>query len=109
MNKSLPRLSKKKLEAMAEEATVDCYNESEQATGWATMIEENLRLPFETQILGVPVSVEKVDITDRDELVAICRRGKYRQQVPLLNLPIPSQPPLGAEWIEAYRRWSKGS
>ena len=48
---------------MAEEA-VDCYNESEQATGWFTTIEENLKLPFETQILGVPVSVEKVDITD---------------------------------------------
>lgn len=101
-------LTKDKFETMVEEATVDCYDESEQATGWFTMIEENLKLPFETQILGVPVSVEKVDINDRNELVAICRRGKYRQTVPLLNLPIPTSPPIGVEWIEAYRRWLKG-
>ena len=36
---------------MIEEATVDCYNESEQITGWFTMIEENLAVPFETIVL----------------------------------------------------------
>jgi hypothetical protein len=34
---------------MVEEATVDCYNEDEQATGLFTMIEENLEVPFETR------------------------------------------------------------
>jgi hypothetical protein len=29
----LPRISKTRLKAMIEEATVDCYNESEQVTG----------------------------------------------------------------------------
>lgn len=47
---------------MIEEATIDCYNESEEATGFFTMIDENLKLPFETQFLGVPVTVERVDI-----------------------------------------------
>ena len=41
-------ISNARLEAMVEEATVDCYNEEEQATGLFTMIEENLRVPFET-------------------------------------------------------------
>lgn len=102
------RLSKNKLEAMIEEATVDAYGESEQAVGWFTMIEENLKVPFETQILGIPATVVRVDINRHDEIVAICRRGNYRQTVPILDLPLLSPLPTGAEWIEAYRRWAGG-
>lgn len=39
---------------MVDEATVDCYNDSEQATGLFTTIDEHLALPFQTLILGVP-------------------------------------------------------
>ncbi len=35
-------LSRKRLEEMIEEAIVDCDNESEQATGFFTMTEDNL-------------------------------------------------------------------
>jgi hypothetical protein len=40
-------------------------------------------------MLGLVVVVEKIDVTRRDEIVAICRRGKHRQAVPILDLPIP--------------------
>ena len=109
MRKSSSRLDRKKLEAMAGEATVDCYNESEQAVGWFTMIEEHLRLPFETRLLGIPVTVQSVDINRNDEIVAVCRRGKHRQAIPILDLPIPSPVPAGVEWIEAYRWWISGN
>lgn len=105
---ALCSLDKARFEAMAEEATVDCYNPSEQATGWFTVIDENLKLPFETQLLGISVMVEKIDLNENEDLVAICRRGKHRQTVPLLNLPLPSPLPTGVEWIEAYRRWTSG-
>jgi hypothetical protein len=90
---------------MVEEATVDCYNESEQVTGIYTMIEDNLALPFETTILGVRVTVERVHLTRREEIIAVCRRAGFRQTVPLLDLPLPSPPPAGTEWIEAYCHW----
>jgi hypothetical protein len=32
---------------MIKEATVDAYGESEQVTGWFTMLENNLAVPFE--------------------------------------------------------------
>lgn len=98
------RLSKARLAAMIEEATVDCYNESEEAGGWFTMIDEHLQVPFETRLLGICVIVERVDINRNDEIVAICRRGKHRQTIPILDLPLPVPPPAGAEWIEAYHR-----
>jgi calcium binding protein len=100
-----PRISKGRLEEMIEEATVDCYNESEQVTGWFTMIEENLAVPFETTVLGVQVTVEGVDLNRSEQIVAIFSRGRSRQSLPILDLPLPTPPPAGSEWIEAYRRW----
>jgi hypothetical protein len=107
--KTQPQLSKKKYDAMVEEATVDCYDEYEQLAGWLTMIEENLKVPFETRFLGITVSVERIDMNRQGAIVAICRREKHRQSVPILDLPLPSPRPAGAEWVEAYRRWSKGN
>lgn len=98
-------MSKTQLDAMVEEATVDCYNESEQVTGLLTVIEDELKVPFTTQVLGVDVEVERVDLTGEDQIVAICSREKLRQSIPLLDLPLPTPPPKGSEWIEAYRHW----
>lgn len=89
---------------MAEEATVDCNDESDQLAGWSCLIDENLVCPFETAILGIPVTVERVEHRD-DGLFAICARNRHRQAIALLDLPVPSPPPRGAEWINAYRWW----
>lgn len=99
------KFTTKYLDKLIEEATTDAYNESEQAGGFFAMIEENLALPFLTQVLGQEVTVAKLDITKRDEIVAICARGKATQAIPILDLPMPIPRPEGAEWIDAYRRW----
>ena len=93
------------LDKLIEEATTDAYSESEQAGGFFAMIEENLSLPFTTQVLGQAVTVAKVDITSRGHIVAICVRGKATQAIPILDLSMSDPPPEGAEWIDAYRRW----
>lgn len=87
---------------------MDCGNESEAVTGFMTMIEDHLALPFKTELLGVAAVVEGVDVTEAGEVVAICRRDSRRQAVPILRLPLPEPPPAGAEWIEAYRLWATG-
>jgi len=102
-------LSKARLDELIEEAVVDANGESEQVAGFYTMLENDLRLPFETQILGVTASVESIDITEDDQLVAVCRKGKTQQRISLSELPLPSPPPEGAEWILAYRYWRTGA
>jgi hypothetical protein len=97
-------LSWRHLDGLVEEATVDCYNEDEQLTGLFTMIEDNLALPFTTRVLGVEVAVRGVDLRG-DRIVAICHRGRERQAIAILDLPLPDPPPDGAQWIEAYRHW----
>ncbi|MGH3974382.1 MAG: calcium-binding protein [Pseudonocardiaceae bacterium] len=95
------------LDAMIAEATVDCYNDSECATGFYTMIDDHLEVPFQTAVLGVDVTVTGVDQSDDEQVVAVCARGRWRQRIPILDLPLPAPPPGGAEWIEAYRHWLK--
>jgi hypothetical protein len=98
-------LSEAELEALVEEATVDAYGDEEQLSGFHVMIGDNLAIPFTTTILGVEVTVKAVELT-ASGIVAICVRGKYRQAIPILDLPLPEPPPRGWEWIAAYQHWA---
>jgi hypothetical protein len=101
------RIGKVGLEAMIEEALVDAYGDDEQATAWLTALEDHLVMPFETKVLGLVVAVTKLDIRD-EEIVAVCTRGRTRQVIGILDVPIPSPRPAGYEWLEAYRYWRGG-
>lgn len=96
------------LDALIEEAIVDAYTEAEQAVGFHATIEQHLALPFETVVLGAPVTANKVDVTAEGGLVVICYRGRERQTISILELPLPDPPPAGWEWIEAYGQWARG-
>ena len=89
------------------QATGDCYNDSECVTGFYTMLEEQWELPFQTSVLGVAVTVVGIDLTNDDQIVAVCVRGQSGQRVPILEVPLPMPAPDGAEWIEAYRHWGR--
>jgi hypothetical protein len=99
--------SPRRLDALIEETTVDAYGESEQATAFLTVLEECLALPFGATVLGDAVVVEKIDLSEADELIAVCRRRGKRQKVRLLDLQLPVPRPKGAEWVAAYHRWSR--
>ena len=97
------------LDALIAEATVDCYNDSECVTGFYTMLEDSLAVPFQTVVLGVDVTVTGVDLTEDEQITAVCTCGRAKQRIPVLDLPLPTPPPEGTEWIDAYRRWVKGT
>ncbi len=61
----------------------------------ATLLEENLLVPFATKLLGIEVTVERVDLNKVDEIVAVCRRGRKRLRVPVIDLPLPEPKPKG--------------
>jgi hypothetical protein len=94
-----------RLDALIEEATVDAHDDSEQTTGFYTILESSLAVPFKTQVLGVEVTVERIDLTEGDEIVAVCSRETFHQRIRIADLPLPDPPPEGWKWIEAYRRW----
>lgn len=69
------------------------------------MLDEDLKLPFETVVLGVRVSVETIEQTENNDIVAVCRTDKHRQRIRLVDLPLSKPEPKGAKWIAAYRQW----
>lgn len=95
------------LERLIEEALVDAYTESEQITAFFTMIDENLVTPFAARVLGMDVVVTKIELTDDEQVVAVCRRGSTAQRIPILDLPLPAPAPDGADWIHAFRHWAR--
>lgn len=88
--------SKAELDALVEEAVVDAYGEDEQFTALHAAIEDNLDVPLYTTVLGVEVTVAKIDLLPGSGIVAIG----------ILDLPLPTPAPAGAEWVEAYRHWA---
>jgi Calcium binding len=104
-----PIASVRELDRLIEEATVDAYDEGEQATGFFTMIDENLTLPFRTRMLGMEVSVIAIEMDDDSRLKAVCENAGKQQRIDVVDLPLPLPPPAGAEWIAAYRRWRERS
>ena len=99
------RWKKSRLEDLICRAIVDAHDDEEQQMGFHTEIEENVRFPFKTTLLGQEVTVTGIEVNDADEIVAVCVRDRERQRIPILDLPLPRPPPRGAEWIEAYRLW----
>ena len=100
-------VSKAELNAMVREATVDAHDHEEALTGFCSLIEENLAVPFTTIVLGVEVTVDAITQSSDGRLVAKCSRASARQAIGLLDLPLPEPAPVGAGWIEAYRHWSR--
>lgn len=94
------------LDELVEQAVVDAHGDDEQRSGFLVMIEEELALPFETEVLGVPVTVTRIEQADDGSIMAVCRRGRVTQRIGVLDLPLPTPPPAGARWVEAYRRWA---
>jgi hypothetical protein len=71
---------------MIEEATVDAYGESEPIGGFYTMIVEHLIVPFETTLLGVPVTVRVSISPSMMRSLPGCSRGRLRQAIPIQDL-----------------------
>jgi len=94
------------LDALVEQAIVGAYDEYEQLASFHVVIKEHLAVPCQTTVLGVEVTVTKIDLLSGSGLVAICSRAKHRQAIGILDLPLPTPPPAGAEWIDAYRHWA---
>ena len=62
---------------------------------------------IQTQVLGVHVTVENIELKNDCRIVAVCARGEIRQAISLADLPLPDPAPEGTEWIDAYRHWAR--
>jgi hypothetical protein len=85
-------LSDAELDALVEQATVDAYDEYEQLASFHVVLEERLAVPFRTTVLGVEVTVTKIDLLSGSGIVAVCSRGKHRQDIGIWTCHCPPRP-----------------
>jgi hypothetical protein len=102
---AVTELGEAELREMVAEAIASAHDEEEQISGFYNIIEDELAVPFETTVLGVAVTVESIGIAPYG-ITADCVRGRHRQAISLLDLPLPDPAPAGSEWIAAYRHWA---
>lgn len=92
-------MDRARLEAMVQEASVDCYNETEQATGLFTMIEDHLDVPFETSVLGVTVTVASMDISVSSGRMNLLDRGSWgTRTIPSTRSCAPGSAKVSIRW-----------
>ena len=103
-------MNQEKLEALIEQATVDCYDEYEEFWGMLATLESELHFPFAAFALGDFVTVVSMDEGHsnirRGIMVAIQKDGDD-YSFPLSELQLEQASKHNAEWIAAYKLWSK--
>ncbi len=105
----LPRRGEAAVLALPPNATAatECATVGRTIKVWGRIARRYTAVDMEPELLGLPVTVQKVDLTVEHEIVAICSREGHRQAIPILEVPLPASRPDGAEWIDAYRRWRR--
>jgi hypothetical protein len=98
---------RERLRPLIEEATVDCYNESEEHQGFVTMLEENVACPFPAKVIGEAVEVTALRAPRGMGILTVCRYKGKDYAIDLTSLEWTKQRPDGFEWIEAYLEWLK--
>lgn len=95
------------LDEMIAEITVDAYGDNEQLWAFRQAFEDDIALPADGFVIGVPVSVIAVDYdgNERSGLTARCRREDGSEYVVAASDVVLPQASAGARYIAAYRRW----
>lgn len=99
-------MKKNKYEKIIDEATVDCYGEYEQFSGWTCFLEEKLPLPLKYVIFGEEADIIGIDTDENGTCVlAIIKKGKEKIRVPVQDLKFKGKNAKYMLWIDAYKQW----
>ncbi len=97
-----------RLQALIEEATVDCYDESEARMGMVTAVVEGVVCPFTAKVIGETLEVTSLEESrEGARVMAVCRYKGKEYRIDINSLDWPKEKPEGFERVEAYREWLK--
>jgi len=95
------------LDGMIEEITVDAHGDDEKLQAFRQAFEDDVALPVDGFVIGIPVSVIEVDYdgNERRGLTARCRREDGSEHVVSVSEVLLAPTSAGARHVAAYRRW----
>jgi len=94
----------KTIEECVEIATMDTYEDWEQASGWLTCIEEIFGNVREVKVMGEIVSLKGFDL-DGTSVVAVCKKMKMKTKITLDSIEIIKPTKAQKLWLEAWTKW----
>ncbi len=101
-------MNEDRLQALIEQATVDCYDEYEQHWGMLAALQDELHFPIPAHALGEAVVIVGIDEGHSNErrgiMVAIQKDGGD-YSFPLSELQIGNTTEHNSQWVAAYKLW----
>lgn len=104
-------MNRARLEALIEEATIDCNDEYEQFAGMEATLTDELVFPLKAIALGDPVTVTGIDSKssfERGIMVTVEKEGTS-YAFPLSELEFVDLDLESEEWIAAFQFWIDGT
>lgn len=103
---SLDNRDKILFEKIIEEATIDCYEEYEQISDWACVLEENISTSCKC-LIGKEIAIlEKIDMNSiSSEIFGIIRLNKTKIRVPVEDIFLEDSNSMN--YICSYKYWRK--
>ena len=106
MKNKLMNTKKATYEKIIEEATMDCYSEYEQVSGWACVLEDNIPVPCKCLIGKENAILDKIDMNDNSsEIFGIIKLNQSRIRVPIEDIVLEDSNSM--RHIDAYKYWRK--
>ena|SRR3989338_1210709 len=97
---------KKTYEKIAEDATMDCYGEYEQISGWACLLDEFIHTPHNCVLGKEKAVLEKIGTDDNGNVViGVIKLNKTKVRVLIQDIILDNQKEM--DYINAYAYWCK--
>ena len=91
-----------------EEILVDCYDEEEQISAWEVAFTDDVAVPFQATLLGIPVEVQGFRANNANALQCQVLRDKKQRWVGVEDLDEESLPPDCRRVLTLYCAWIDG-
>lgn len=89
-------------------ATLDAYDEYEEATGWQVCMQTLFEEVKQVKVLGEDVQLEGFDLVNELYVVAICRRKNKEARVTPESIEFPRMTKKQTLWMKAWIEYSNG-
>jgi hypothetical protein len=97
----------KSIEECTEMATIDCYDEYEEAAGWLACLGDVFSEVKQVEVAGEVVKFKKLDLVNDKAVVAICEKNKKKIKVTLDSIELIDPTEAQELWLAAWLEWSK--
>jgi hypothetical protein len=88
-----------------DEILTDCYGEYEQMSGWENAFLDEVEVPFQASLLGIPVEVQDFRVNDANALQCQIMREDKQRWVGIEDLDAEGLPEDFQHLLKLYRVW----